>query len=223
MHSGSRSFRREFSLASTSLLLDAYIPPVNLRAFRLEADISGLRVFVMGDGGDERSIEVRTNLAIIGNDFDGVPLADRMDGSLARLGIDRKNRALFGRPDVQNFEVHPLDLHHFREDSMLLHENQVAAVAVKLIAALHARVRGKAILQPQSEVQILLVDGIHIADRGTGTDDRPLLDFECRSWLGLPASFGAGRTITSEQEPPARKILAVEQCGKSLLGNRQTH
>ena len=178
---------------------------------------------MMRDGGDENPIEVGTNLAILGNDFDGVPLADGMDGSLARLGIDRKNRALFGRPDVQNFEVHSLDLHHFREDSMLLHENQVAAVAVKLIAALHARVRGKAILQPQGEVEILLVDGIHIADRGTGTGDHSLLDFESRSWLSLPASFGAGRTIAAEQEPPTCKILTVEQRGKSLLRNRETH
>src|ERR1700736_3875832 len=80
---GSKSFRLELLLSTVTsqlptfdsalLFLDADVPPINLHAFRLEAYISRLRIFIVGDGGDECPIEIGMHLAIFGNDFNCVP------------------------------------------------------------------------------------------------------------------------------------------------------
>src|ERR1700693_5834701 len=67
------------SLNSGLFLSDANVPPVDLRAFRLEAEVAGLLELVVSNDRNERSVDVGMDLAPLGHDFHRVPLSDRTD------------------------------------------------------------------------------------------------------------------------------------------------
>jgi hypothetical protein len=57
------------------LLFDPNIPPENLRALGLEADVTGVGILVMRDLRNQRAVQLIPDLAIPRSDFHRVPLA----------------------------------------------------------------------------------------------------------------------------------------------------
>src|SRR5437762_11505738 len=131
---------------------DSDIAPVHRSTFHLESDVAGFSKRMLRDMGDEGTIQVCPELAILRDDLHGVPLSRWFASPRARGVIKRICRFVSAHGEGHVEIVFSLNFQRPRPNIMFGNEQQISSVGEQVVVALHTWIRFEAVLQPQREI-----------------------------------------------------------------------